>query len=278
MTTVRGSLKVLVEEIIKEIISEEVPSLFSDNPLLGPVEQQRVSPLVGALRQTKKKLRDSGDQPPEMILAQEKQIDTLIAKLLTKRKGRANLSRGDMEALDRWTRWMTVLPFGRAYRRGLAKYLRSKKDGPHKEDPFRDFRRYTYDDPMGGHVPFREAAMETTEEDKEDKTGEKYYHGTNLGDLKPGALVLPPNKTKRVSEKDRKKNLDVVFFTKDPRSALIYAGRAVQSFGGGIATVYQVEPQGPVSTINDTPGTTVFSAPYARVVGKIKFTKKPKGS
>ena len=262
--TIRGSLAFLVEEIIREIISEEVPLLTGE----PDPEKNKVNPLVGALRQTKQKLRDTGNQSPEMVLAQEKQIDTLIAKLLTKRKGRANLSRGDMEALDMWTRWMTVLPFGRAYRKGLAKYLRSKKDMPNKVDPFRDFRRYSYDDP--GHVPFREAAMD------EEQESEKYYHGTNLPDLKPGNLVLPPSKTKKVSEKGRKKNLDVVFFTKDPRSALIYAGRAVQSFGGGVGTVYQVEPQGPVSTLNDAPGTTVFSAPYAKVIGKVRFDKKPK--
>lgn len=108
-----------------------------------------------------------------------------------------------------------------------------------------------------------------------------YFHGSSISDLGPGDLILPPDKTGKISEKGRKKNLDKVFFTKDPKSALIYAGRAVQSMGGGIATVYLIDPQGPIVTLNDTPGTTVYYSPYAKVLRKIstkdlkKLTAKP---
>lgn len=259
----------MIEEITTKVISEEVSQVVDGDPNLE-------NPLVGTLRKAKRKLKDV-NQDPEITAAQEKQVDALIAKLLTRRKGRATLSRSDMEKLDFWTRWMKYIPFGTAYRRGLAKYLRSKKDAPRKPDPFRDFRRYSYGDPDMSSPYFSESLEQFVDDSpKEKETQEKYYHGTNLGDLKPGSLVLPPSKTGRVSEKGRKVNLDKVFFTKDPRSALIYAGRAVQSFGGGTPTVYQVEPQGPISIVNDDPGTTVFYSPYAKVVGKVKIEKKKK--
>lgn len=273
-TSIKTALSALVEEIAREVMSEEVPMVTGGGD---------VNPLIGALNKTKEKIRRSPNTHPDVIVNQEKQIDALIAKLLMKRKGRATLNRGDIEKLDNWTKWMVFLPFGRAYRKGLAKYLRSKKDGPRKEDPFRDFRRYTYDDNMA----FHEDVDWLTKEDQEPLEGGenprqvseepvKYFHGTNLPDLKIGALILAPSKTGRTSEKGRLKNLDVVFFTKDPKSAKIYGDRAVHSFGGGVSTVYQVEPQGPITTLNDTPGTTVFHAPYARVTGKVNFKKKNK--
>jgi len=40
---------------------------------------------------------------------------------------------------------------------------------------------------------------------------------------------LPPANTGNISEKGRKKNLDKVFFTKDLKSAKIYADRAKRS-------------------------------------------------
>lgn len=95
-----------------------------------------------------------------------------------------------------------------------------------------------------------------------------FYHGSSVV-LKPGDLILPPAKTGKLSESGRKKNLDLVFFTRDPRSALIYAGRATQSLGGS-ANVYVVEPCGPIQELNGTPGTTVYAAPYAKVVRKMK--------
>lgn len=260
MTTINEVLMSLVEEITLQVLTEEAPAIVgstdTDNPLLG------------ALKQTRTRIRNKPGQTPAQIMSQEKQVDVLIAKLLAKRKGKATLNRGDIEMLDKLTRWMRVLPFGKAYRRGLAKYLRSKDSQARKEDPFRDFRRYSYDD---NHVPFGEGDMK---EDIEQQPV-KYYHGTNQ-EFKQGALILAPSKTGKVSEKGRKKNLDVVFFTKDPKSALIYAGRAVQSFGNGAHNVYQVEPQGPISVLNDDPGTTVYTAPYAKVIGKVKFEKKNK--
>lgn len=87
-------------------------------------------------------------------------------------------------------------------------------------------------------------------------------------DFSPGDFLLPPAKTSKISEKGRKKNLDLVFFTKDPKSALIYAGRAVHSLGGS-AAVYLVQPQGPITVINDKPGTTVYAAPYAKVLRRV---------
>lgn len=262
MTLISKQINALLEEIIHEIISEEVPVVTDDN----------TNPLIGALKKTKQKIRQS-NQDPKTMLSQEQQVDALINKLLARRKGRATLNRSDIEKLDLFTRWMVFLPFGKAYRKGLAKYLRSRKDGPKKHDPFRDFRRYTYDDHYFGE------SIEPGDEVpgmNEQTDNQVYYHGTNLPDLKPGSLILAPSKTGRMSEKGRLKNLDVVFFTKDPGSAKIYADRAVHSFGGGVATVYIIEPQGPVTTINDTPGTTVFHAPYAKVITKVNLKKKIK--
>lgn len=56
------------------------------------------------------------------------------------------------------------------------------------------------------------------------------YHGTSADIL--SREVLPPNATQIISEKGRNKNLNQVFFTKEPRSAEIYAKRAANSYGG----------------------------------------------
>lgn len=265
--TIKETIDALVEEIVCEVMTEEVPTVTQDD-----------NPLIGALRKSKERIRRTAD--PRTALDQEKQIDMLINKLLARRKGRATLNRGDIEKLDMWTRWLTLLPFGRAYRKGLAKYLRSKATKK-KDDPFRDFRRYSYDqeephftesvaskdpeanDPVPGAMFMEDDPAKKTDQEV------KYYHGSSMN-FQPGSLILPPSKTKKMSEKGRKKNLDVVFFTKDPKSALIYAGRAVHSLGGS-PVIYQVEPQGPISVLNDTPGTTVFSAPYAKVVRRVKL-------
>lgn len=262
---VAKKLSSLIEEIAYEVISEEMPMVTGGD----------VNPLIGALTKTKQKIRASGGNP-QTVVDQEKQVDALISKLLMKRKGRATLNRGDIEKLDKWTRWMVLLPFGRAYRKGLAKYLRSKKDGPKKDDPFRDFRRYTYDDYFQEDVDWLTQEDQAPMSEEAETATHRFYHGSNLPDLKPGSLILSPSKTGRMSEKGRLKNLDVVFFTKDPGSAKIYADRAVHSFGNGVASVYIVEPQGPITTVNDTPGTTVFHAPYAKVVSKVNLQKKKK--
>lgn len=90
-----------------------------------------------------------------------------------------------------------------------------------------------------------------------------YYHGTstiaNIGDK-----LLPPNMTDVLSEKGRLKNLDKVFFTKDIGSARVYAGRSVQRFGGR-PIIYKVHPVGPITQIQDTPGTTVYFSDWAYV-------------
>lgn len=103
-----------------------------------------------------------------------------------------------------------------------------------------------------------------------------FFHGSST-DLTPGDLVLPPSKTNKVSEKGRKKNLDVVFFTQDPRSALIYAGRAVQSLGGN-PVVYEVEPVGDIKVLNSDRGTSVFYASYAKVLRRVHPDELKKGN
>lgn len=196
------------------------------------------------------------------------ELKAMLNNLVTKKHGQANLKRSDMELLDKLTKWMKLIPGGTSYRRGLAKYVRSKRE---KDlDPYRDFRRYSYDQSGGEMHESPEGIMPNEKE--------VFYHGTSFGNLKPGSLILPPSKTGKQSEKDRKKNLDQVFFTKDPRSALVYAGRAAQSLGG-TAAVYVVEPQGPVSLLNATEGTTVYYAPYAKVIrpaSKDELAKKKK--
>jgi hypothetical protein len=101
-----------------------------------------------------------------------------------------------------------------------------------------------------------------------DLLGKTIYHGTNR-DFSSGDYIKPPEETGEISEKGRKKNLNKVFFTLDKGSAKIYAGRAVQSFGFGDPSVYEVEPVGEIEWSNKTPGTTVLMAPMARVIRKI---------
>ena len=91
------------------------------------------------------------------------------------------------------------------------------------------------------------------------------YHGTSSSQI--SREVLPPNKTFVISEKGRKKNLDSVFFTKDKKSAKIYAKRASDAYGGA-PRVLKVVPQGSVTKINETQGTTVYHAPRAIVLSK----------
>lgn len=76
--------------------------------------------------------------------AKADEVERLLQSLVRRRGGKANLKRSDMEKLDYLTRWLRLVPGGKKYRRGLAKYLRSKGDKV-RQDPFRDFRRYQYD-------------------------------------------------------------------------------------------------------------------------------------
>ena len=207
-------------------------------------------------------------KPDALLDAEEKPADvkSMLANLVSRKNGQANLNKKDMELLDRLTKWMKFIPGGTQYRRSLSKYIRSKRLP--NMDPYRDFRKYSYDN----------ETMDESPEGIAPEESETFYHGTSFGNLKPGSLILPPSKTGKQSEKDRKKNLDQVFFTKDPRSALVYAGRAAQSLGG-TGAVYVVEPQGPVSLLNATEGTTVYYAPYAKVIrraSKDELAKKKK--
>lgn len=136
-------LREMIEGIIAEVLDEQSDDLKEFAPFSSSSPQD---PLVPQPIQTKKKRVgasmggrniDTGDMSSEDF---EK-----FLRLLVKRKyGRATLQRGDMEKLDKLTRWMQYIPLGHQYRRGLAKYLRSKQDKVRK-DPFKDFRQYRYD-------------------------------------------------------------------------------------------------------------------------------------
>jgi ADP-Ribosyltransferase in polyvalent proteins len=91
-----------------------------------------------------------------------------------------------------------------------------------------------------------------------------YAHGTtDANDI--GDMLLPPKDTGVISEKGRKKNLDAVFFTKTPKAASIYAGRAARSIGGK-PVILEVIPVGEVKALNTTPGSEVFYAEKAIVI------------
>lgn len=78
----------------------------------------------------------------------------------------------------------------------------------------------------------------------------RYYHGTT--DLLPiGNTLLPPSKTGYLREDFRRKLHDVVFLTDSLMSAEGYAKKAVMTYGGN-PCVYEVEPVGEVTKINDT--------------------------
>jgi len=91
-----------------------------------------------------------------------------------------------------------------------------------------------------------------------------YFHGTTIR-LEKGELLLPPNESGNLSEKGRKKNLDVVFFTTSRKYAEIYAGRAAASVGGQ-PVVYEVEPIGGVTILSEKKGAEVFFAPKAKIL------------
>lgn len=91
-----------------------------------------------------------------------------------------------------------------------------------------------------------------------------YYHGTSSA-LGIDSMLLPPEASNKLSEVGRKKNLDKVFFTRDRRSAEIYAHKAVKVFGGQ-PVILQVSPVGSVDVLQSTPGTTVLMASAAKVI------------
>ena len=90
-----------------------------------------------------------------------------------------------------------------------------------------------------------------------------FYHGTSTA-VGIDYRLLPPALTGVIEEVGRKKNLDKVFFTADEGSARVYAGRAVQRFGGR-AVIYRVIPMGEVECLHSQPGTSVYAAPGAFV-------------
>lgn len=90
-----------------------------------------------------------------------------------------------------------------------------------------------------------------------------YYHGTSTA-VGVRDKLLPPDMTDVISERGRKRNLDKVFFTRDYRSAEIYAGRTARELGGS-PVVFRVHPVGEVEVLNQQQGTTVFMAPWAYV-------------
>lgn len=93
-----------------------------------------------------------------------------------------------------------------------------------------------------------------------------FYHGTSRR-FDIGSVILSPVvHGLPIQEQGREKNLDKVFFTADLGSARIYAGRAVNSIGGE-KIVYTVEPVGHVESLNTSPGTSVYMAPSAVIMG-----------
>lgn len=91
------------------------------------------------------------------------------------------------------------------------------------------------------------------------------YHGTSI-EVEIGGLILPPDQTDVISEKGRKKNLNLVFLTPNFNYAKIYAGRSARSIGGN-PVVYEVRPVG-AKLFKKGPGDTIWTCEYARVVKK----------
>ena len=125
----------LLREMIEALVAEET------TPVSGSiVESVPLSPDSHSLSTLMNKDKQRAvDMSPE-------DFEKFLRNLVKRKYGKATLQRGDIEKLDVLTRWMNYLPGGHQYRRGLAKYLRSKRDKV-KRDPFRDFRQYRYDTP-----------------------------------------------------------------------------------------------------------------------------------
>lgn len=89
-----------------------------------------------------------------------------------------------------------------------------------------------------------------------------YYHGTSNPSITD--KILPPSVTGCLSEIGRKKNLNRVFFTTSYKSAMIYAQRAANVYGG-TARVLCVEPVGDIVCLNANKGTEVYHSDYCLV-------------
>ena len=98
----------------------------------------------------------------------------------------------------------------------------------------------------------------------EDISPQYFYHGTSSA-LGISDILLPPEQSERLAEVGRKKNLNKVFFTRDYKSAEIYAKKAVKQFGGE-PIVFTIVPKGEITVVQDTPGTTVYMADSAKVL------------
>lgn len=69
-----------------------------------------------------------------------------------------------------------------------------------------------------------------------------FYHGTSSA-IKIHKLILPPCDTNNLREDWRKNNLDVVYMTVSLLSAMKYARKACEKYGGD-PIVYEVKPLG----------------------------------
>lgn len=89
-----------------------------------------------------------------------------------------------------------------------------------------------------------------------------FYHGTSKANL---TEILPPATTGNIQEVGRKKNLNKVFFTTSYKSALIYAKRDANVYGGK-PVVHVVLPVGQIDCLNCAPGTDVYFSDKAIVL------------
>lgn len=92
-----------------------------------------------------------------------------------------------------------------------------------------------------------------------------FYHGTSTCCLRgERQVLLPPCLTGFVTEAERRKNLDRVFFTLDYGYAQVYAGRTCAIIGGEPVVVRVIVfDSDDVVCLSDRPGATVFHAPMA---------------
>jgi hypothetical protein len=124
----------LLREMIDELVLMELGQIEGD-PLVPSTEPV-------STRRPVQRGRGTNRKNPNQVETDD--INRYIQGLMRRRGGTATLTRGHMEKLDWLTRWLTWIPGGNAYRKGLAKYLRSKRD-PEKQDKLRPWRRYKYD-------------------------------------------------------------------------------------------------------------------------------------
>lgn len=143
--TLQESIKYLIEELVQDEMSlmEMELELFESLSFESLFEDfNKDSDFNPILKVSSKNLPKSRNKLSAST-PEEQEVEKLFHGLIRRRGGKARLSKTDMERLDYITRWMKYLPGGRSFRRGLAKYVKSKKDNV-RVDPFRDFRRYNY--------------------------------------------------------------------------------------------------------------------------------------